>query len=77
MCQATHISSLDLHRTEDKMIKNMIHLEVRSSDRSYQFVCSNESPLGEIHDVLCQMKAEIIKKINEVQNSETTTELEV
>lgn len=55
----------------------MIHLEVNSSARSYQFVCSNDSPIGEIFDVLCQMRAEIIKKINqESENSEKTTELE-
>lgn len=59
------------------MIKNMIHLEIKSSERVYQFVCTNESPLGEIHDVLCQMKAEIVRRINEAQNSEKSKDIEV
>jgi len=59
------------------MIKSMIHLEIKASERPYQFICCLDSPLGEIHDVLCQMKAEIIKRINEAQNSENTSEKEV
>ncbi len=47
------------------MIKNMIHLQCKPSERVYEFICSQDSPLGEIHDVLCQMKSEIVKRISE------------
>ena len=43
------------------MIKDIKVLEVKINDRMYQFQCSPDSPLGEIHDVLVLMKNEIIE----------------
>ena len=52
------------------MIKNQTVLELKGgSERIYKFVCDSDSPLGEIHDILCQMKAFIIQKINESNKS--------
>ncbi len=48
----------------------MIHLEVNKDDRKYVLICDPQSPLGEIHDVLCMMKGEIINRINENQKAE-------
>lgn len=48
------------------MIKNMAALEVKTGDRVYQFVCSNDSPLGEIQDAIIQMRAYIFERIKQV-----------
>lgn len=45
------------------MIKHNTILEVKIGERIYQFECSPESPLGELHDALHQMKSFIIQKI--------------
>ncbi len=45
------------------MIKHNTILEVKIGERIYQFQCSPESTLGELHDALHQMKAFIIQKI--------------
>ena len=47
------------------MIKNKTVLEVKVNDRSYSFDCSPDSPMGEIFDVLSQMKAYVIEKMKE------------
>jgi hypothetical protein len=46
------------------MIKNQIILEINKDQRIYQFHLSPESPLGEVFDVLNQMRAEILERIN-------------
>lgn len=52
------------------MIKNIIHFEVSKEDRKYTFFCDPSAPLGEIHDVLCMMKNQIIQQITEAQKRE-------
>ena len=47
------------------MIKAQTVLEIKIQDRTYQFLCSPDSPLGELHDVLSRMNAFIVEKINE------------
>jgi len=42
-------------------------IEVIKEGRSYQFVCGLGSPLGEMHDVLFELKEMIIQKIKEGQ----------
>ena len=56
------------------MIKNSTILEVKIGDRNYQFQCSPDSPLGELHDALHQMKAFIIQKIMDAQKTEDVKE---
>ena len=45
------------------MIKHNAILEVKIGERIYQFQCPTDSPLGELHDALHQMKAFIIQRI--------------
>ena len=52
------------------MIKNQLVLEVVKENRNYTFVMENNSPLGEIHDALSEMKDFIIKQILEIQAKE-------
>lgn len=52
------------------MIKSKAVVEIKLNDRIYQMECPNESPLGEVHDALCMMKAVIIDRIKEIQSLE-------
>lgn len=45
------------------MIKNKVSLEVDRNDRKYMLIMDCDSPLGEIFDVICMMKNEIIQRI--------------
>lgn len=56
------------------MLKNNTILEIKMNERNYQFQCSPDSPLGEIHDVLHQMKAFIIQKIIDAEKTEDVKE---
>jgi hypothetical protein len=49
------------------MIKNLTILEIEKGDRKYCLSCSPDSPLGELHDVISEMKAFVVEKINESQ----------
>ncbi len=48
------------------MIKNLTVLEVVKENRSYQLICEPESPLGELHDILAEMKSYVINRINQL-----------
>lgn len=52
------------------MIKTLTIIEIKVGERVYHFQCSPDSPLGEIHDVLCMMKQQIVGQINEAQKNE-------
>lgn len=45
------------------MIKSQTIIEIKSGERNYTFECSPDSPLGEIHDALFQMKSIIVQQI--------------
>ncbi len=47
------------------MIKSLTALEVKIGERVYKFLCDVESPLGEAHDAISQMKNYVVGKINE------------
>ena len=47
------------------MIKNITALEIKVGERAYKLLCEIDSPLGEVHDVISQMKAFVVNKINE------------
>ena len=49
------------------MIKNLTALEVKIGERIYKLLCEADSPLGEVHDVLMQMKAHVIKVMSDIQ----------
>lgn len=46
------------------MIKQITRLEHKVGDRVYQFLCDNDSPVGEVHDALTVFKAYVVGVIN-------------
>lgn len=53
------------------MFKGISEYEIKIGERSYRFTCQNDSPLGEVHDVLSTMKYYVIQKINEINDRES------
>ena len=47
------------------MIKTLTVIEVEKNERTYQLIVSPDSPLGEIFDVLTEMRALVVQKIEE------------
>jgi len=45
------------------MIKNKTVLEVKIGERVYELTCATDSPLGELHDALMQMKGFCVEKM--------------
>jgi hypothetical protein len=56
------------------MLKSLSALEVKIGERAYKLICEGDSPLGEVHDVLCKMKSFVIEKILAAQKSEEKPE---
>lgn len=48
------------------MFKQKTHIEIEKDNRTYHFICDNDSPLGELHDVIYQLRGLIVERINEV-----------
>jgi hypothetical protein len=57
------------------MIKNLSALEVKIGERVYKLICEVDSPLGEVHDVISQMKNYVIQRINESHKAEQPSEI--
>jgi len=55
-------------------IKSKTTLEVRIEDRIYSMECYSNSPLGEVHDALTQMKAYVVDRINAQCDNEKKSE---
>ncbi len=51
------------------MFNQIGKLEVKIGDRLYQLFCAVDSPIGEVHDALSQMKMFVIDKMKEIENS--------
>lgn len=49
------------------MIKTRLSIEVKIQDRAYELFLSQDSPLGEVFDALCQMQSFVIDKIKNTQ----------
>lgn len=47
------------------MLKTSAQLEVKINERLYQFNLPADAPLGEVHDVLFQMRSYVVGKIND------------
>ncbi|HEY3527464.1 MAG TPA: hypothetical protein VGK47_14810 [Nitrososphaeraceae archaeon] len=56
------------------MIKNHIVFEIKKDERNYQLLMNCDSPLGEIHDVLSEMKSVIVQKMIEADKNKTSHE---
>lgn len=52
------------------MLKNIAKLEVKIGERLYHFFCDQDSPIGEIHDAITQMKGFVVNRILEVHESQ-------
>lgn len=51
------------------MIRNISKIEIAVGERIYHFLCEVDSPIGEIHDVLMQMKGLVVQKMNEAHEA--------
>jgi len=49
------------------MIKNKVVFEIEKDERNYLFIMEQDSPLGEIHDVLSSMRQEVVNRINSLE----------
>ena len=49
------------------MIKNKISLEFKCNDRMYEFICSSDSPLGEVYDALSAMRGFVVERIKDAE----------
>lgn len=56
------------------MLSNLTKLEVKIGEKTYQFICDNDSPIGSVHDALTAMKSFVVCKINEAEKQETPPE---
>jgi hypothetical protein len=52
--------------------KGIYSLSAEREDRQYLFTCSNDSPLGELFDVLSEMQVLVIKKMQDIQPKKST-----
>ena len=52
------------------MLKNLSSLELKIGERIYKLMCDVDAPLGEVHDVLVQMKSYVVSRIQEAQKAE-------
>lgn len=59
------------------MLKQKVVLEVNVKDKHYQLECFPDSPLGEVYDVLCQMKAYVIQRMSDEQKASEQPNKEV
>lgn len=53
------------------MLQQKSSLLVKVGERTYELMCDGNSPLGELHDVIMQMKSYIVKRITEAHEAET------
>jgi hypothetical protein len=51
------------------MLNTISKLEVKIGERVYQLLCQIDSPIGEVHDALSQMKLFVINRMKEVEIS--------
>ena len=58
------------------MIENRVQLNIKKGERVYILNIANDSPLGEIYDVLLEMRAEIYSRIKQVEEDEKSSKSE-
>lgn len=58
------------------MLKQSANLEVVREDRVYSLNLPASAPLGEVHDVLFQMRSFVVDKINEAIKADVPKEPE-
>jgi hypothetical protein len=50
------------------MFNQIGKLEVKFGERVYQLLCEVDSPIGEVHDALSQMKLYVINKMKDIES---------
>ena len=60
--------------SRETMLKNITKLEMQIGEKTFQFLCDNDSPIGAVHDALTAMKSYIVHKINEADQPATPPE---
>lgn len=58
------------------MLKHVVNLEVVKGERKYLFSLLPDSPLGEVYDVLFEMRNFVVEKLNESLNKDKSNESE-
>ena len=58
------------------MIKTKSVLEVKIGERVYSLECSPDSPLGETHDALCQMRLFVVQRIADLDKQKEESKVE-
>jgi hypothetical protein len=56
------------------MISQKTQFKITKNEKDYILICDSDSPLGVLHDVLCEMKGAVVQKINEVLEAEKKPE---
>lgn len=51
-----------------------IEFKIEINEKSYQFLCDNNSPLGELYDALSAMRSFVIEKMLEVEKMQENEE---
>ena len=51
------------------MFKSKATFEQKIGDRTYVFMCDNDSPLGEAHDALAKFKSHVVELINKAEQA--------
>ena len=59
------------------MLKNKLTLDIEKNGRNYTFFIEPSAPLGEIHDVLLEMREYVSQKIKDVLDSQKSKEMAV
>lgn len=59
------------------MLKQKSLLEVKKNERLYQFYCDCDSPLGELHDALAEIKQYVVQRIVDAEKTTEVKEPEV
>jgi hypothetical protein len=55
-------------------LKSKTLLQVKIGERTYEMECYSDSPLGEVHDALSQMKAYVVERIQVQLDNEKKAE---
>ena len=51
------------------MIESRTQIEIKKGERCYRLNISNDSPLGELYDVISEMRMMVYMKIKEVEEA--------
>lgn len=59
------------------MLKNITSIEIKKvkedQERVYQMICDNHSPLGELYDVLCEMRGYVVDRLKAHHEAEAAS----